>query len=178
MDIVERSGAYCSDFICAWPPVDFLFPLEEKMICLCTLWLVLKAGGEMTVAWSLLVKYQILPWPVNLINCSDSWLTPEIAQGDSLVIVGWLVNHYYHVQWYSLIYLLDLAVRSHWGGNGRTCQLLTFFWTFTRFGRKVMGKLVNWLLPWTYPHFLLQQEASALWNTVVINNNGILIHFS
>jgi hypothetical protein len=25
---------------------------------------------------------------------------------------------------------------------------------------------------------LMQQEASALWNTVVINNNGILIHFS
>jgi hypothetical protein len=29
-----------------------------------------------------------------------------------------------------------------------------------------------------YSIFLLQQEASALWNTVVINNNGILIHFS
>jgi hypothetical protein len=25
---------------------------------------------------------------------------------------------------------------------------------------------------------LLQQDASALWNTVVINNNGILIHIS
>ncbi len=49
---------------------------------------------------------------------------------------------------------------------------------------------VNRPLPWTYPQraniflhheyysiFLLQQEASVLWNTVVINNNGILIHF-
>jgi hypothetical protein len=27
-----------------------------------------------------------------------------------------------------------------------------------------------------YSIFLLQQEASALWNTVVINDNGILIH--
>jgi hypothetical protein len=27
-----------------------------------------------------------------------------------------------------------------------------------------------------YSIFLQQQEASALWNTVVINNNGILIH--
>ncbi len=29
-----------------------------------------------------------------------------------------------------------------------------------------------------YSIFLLQQDASALWNTVVINNNGIFIHFS
>jgi hypothetical protein len=29
-----------------------------------------------------------------------------------------------------------------------------------------------------YSIFQLQQEASALWNTVVINNNGILTHFS
>jgi translation initiation factor 6 (eIF-6) len=29
-----------------------------------------------------------------------------------------------------------------------------------------------------YSIFLLQQEASALGNTAVINNNGILIHFS
>jgi hypothetical protein len=29
-----------------------------------------------------------------------------------------------------------------------------------------------------YSILLLQQEASALWNTVVVNNNGILIHFS
>jgi hypothetical protein len=29
--------------------------------------------------------------------------------------------------------------RSHGGGNGRTCQLPTSFWTFTRFGRKVVG---------------------------------------
>jgi hypothetical protein len=30
-----------------------------------------------------------------------------------------------------------------------------------------------------YSIFLLQQEASALWNTVlVINNNGILVHLS
>jgi hypothetical protein len=25
-------------------------------------------------------------------------LTPEISQGDSLAIVGWLVKHYYHAQ--------------------------------------------------------------------------------
>jgi hypothetical protein len=27
----------------------------------------------------------------------DSWLQPDVAQGDSLAIVGWLVKCYYHV---------------------------------------------------------------------------------
>jgi hypothetical protein len=98
------------------------------------------------------------------------------------------VKHYYHLQWN-----FNLPVRpgrSHGGRYGRTCQLLTSFWTFTRFRRKVVGINSTGLFPELtleelvflhckyYSIFLLQQEASALWNTVVINNNGILIHFS
>jgi hypothetical protein len=36
-------------------------------------------------------------------------------------------------------HLANAYVRSHRGGYGRTSQLLTSFWTFTRFRRKVAG---------------------------------------
>jgi hypothetical protein len=71
------------------------------------------------------------------------------------------------------------------------CRLCSF-WTFTRFGgRKRWGtsQLASFLPELTleeliflhqeyYYIFLLQQEAIALGNTVWINKNGILIHFS
>jgi hypothetical protein len=38
-------------------------------------------------------------------------------------------------------------VRSHGGGFGRTSQLPTSFWTFTRFGRKVAGNCSTGLSP-------------------------------
>jgi hypothetical protein len=37
--------------------------------------------------------------------------------------------------------------RSHEGGYGRTCQLLTSLWTFTRFGREVAGSNSTDLFP-------------------------------
>jgi hypothetical protein len=66
------------------------------------------------------------------------WIsTFEVAQGDSLAIVGWLVKCYYCVQQH--FNLPARPVRSHRGGYGRTSQLLTSFWTFTMFGRTVAG---------------------------------------
>jgi hypothetical protein len=64
-------------------------------------------------------------------------------------------------------------VRGHGGGYGRTSQLPTSFWTFTRFGRKVVaGDKSTGLFPELtlkelvflhgeyYSIFLLQQEQS------------------
>jgi hypothetical protein len=60
------------------------------------------------------------------------------------------------------------------GGYLRTCQLLTSFWTFIRFGRKSVGINSTSLFPELnlkelvflqceyYSIFLLQQEANAL----------------
>jgi hypothetical protein len=59
------------------------------------------------------------------------------------------------------------------GGYGRTCQLPTSFWTFTRFGRKMQGAMTGlfpeltlrelvFLLHKYYSIFLLDQEASAI----------------
>jgi hypothetical protein len=64
-------------------------------------------------------------------------------------------------------------VRIH-RGYGRISQLLTSFWTFTRFGRKVAGNLSTSLFPELtlkelvflhckyFSMFLLKQEASSL----------------
>jgi hypothetical protein len=111
---------------------------------------------------------------------------------------GWFISHSWLVGWLSattmcsgsLINLPARPVISHGGGYGST-QLLTFFWTFTRCVQKESaGDKSTGLFPELtleelvflgceyYSIFLLQQEASALWNTFVINNNGILIHFS
>jgi hypothetical protein len=43
-------------------------------------------------------KAGLMKRQVKVTNCSGSQLLRCIAQGDSLVIVGWLVKHYYHVQ--------------------------------------------------------------------------------
>jgi hypothetical protein len=71
-------------------------------------------------------------------------LTPEIALGDSLAIVGWLVKHYYHVQWW-----FDLPAKP-WKPRSRlqedlstTDFLLDFHWTWKEIG----SELVNWPLP-------------------------------
>jgi hypothetical protein len=154
MDILDRSGVYCSGLICAWPPLGFLDSFRGKDDR-CTLWMVLKVHGEMRVD-RLLVKHQILPCTVNLTDCRDS------------------------------SYLLDLWVaREEVMGGQVNCQLPSG--CSQGLEGKWWGK-VNRPLYWTYPQgasapeyysiFLLQQEASALWNTVVINNNGILIHLS
>jgi hypothetical protein len=89
----------------------------------------------------------------------------------------------------SLIYLLDL-----WGateevtGGQVNCQLP--FGLSQKVWKESGGDKSTDLFPELtleklaflcheyYSIFLLQQEAIALWNTVVINNNGILIHFS
>jgi hypothetical protein len=48
----------------------------------------------------------------------------------------------------SLLYLLDLPVRSHGGGFVGKSQLLTSFWTFTSQVQKESGReLVNQPLP-------------------------------
>jgi hypothetical protein len=72
-----------------------------------------------------------------LTDCSDSQLLKWL-QGDSLAVVGWFVNHIYHVQqWFNLP---ARPGRCHRGEYGRTCQLSSTFWTFTRFRRrKVAG---------------------------------------
>jgi hypothetical protein len=74
----------------------------------------------------------------------------------------------------SLIYLLDLEEVTEEVSYGRTSQLPTSFWTFTRFGTKVAGSKSTGLFPELtlkelaflhckyYSIFLLQQEASAL----------------
>jgi hypothetical protein len=33
------------------------------------------------------------------IKMQHTWREDMLAQGDSLAVVGWLVKHYYHVQW-------------------------------------------------------------------------------
>jgi hypothetical protein len=48
MDIVEKSGAYCSGFIHAQPSVGLLASFRGKDD-LCTFWIVLKACGELMV---------------------------------------------------------------------------------------------------------------------------------
>jgi hypothetical protein len=48
MDIVERSKAHCSGFICARPPVGLLVSFRGKND-LCAFWTVLKARVELTV---------------------------------------------------------------------------------------------------------------------------------
>jgi hypothetical protein len=129
-------------------------------------------------------------------HLGDVWQNLVIL--DFLSSSGWFTSHSFF-GWLStttmcsgsLIYLLARPGRSHGGGYRRTCQLLrTSFWTFTRFGRKVAGSNSTGLfLELTleepvflqceyYSIILLQQEASALWSRVVINNNGILIHCS
>jgi hypothetical protein len=70
-----------------------------------------------------------------------------------------------------------------------TCQLLTSFWTHTRFEGN-HWKLINWSLPWTHPQgacilfceyesiFLLQLETRVPVKYSCENNNGILIQVS
>jgi hypothetical protein len=47
----------------------------------------------------------------------------------------------------SLIYLLNLGEVTEKVTGALGCQLLTSFWTFTRFGRKVVGNNSTGLFP-------------------------------